>query len=164
MSGGKAGGAVFFGVFAVLGVVVVLAVAVLFDVSALHSKLDAVAETGSAAPSAGGPMEDESAWKFKVPAPEPVPPSAFPPIVVEKEIIVERPTPDGVRVPPLVVGGKASRPWWCPFAVIFGAARTVCSEVEASPGVSPPPPVKAGSVEPAPPAAGVELPHVVAPV
>ena len=155
----KNAGAMFFGVFLALGVTVVLLAAVLFELAALHGKVDGP-RAASAAPSPTLSMEDGSKWDFR-PASRPLPPAPpeFPPVILKKNVVVEKTVNtaagfDEVPAPPL----------WCGLAVELGFDPSVCREIDA-PEISPAEPalpaveVSPGMEAGRPPAVG--LPRVM---
>ena len=149
-------GAKFFAVYLALGVVAVLLAAVLFDLAALHDKVDGP-RAASAVPSPTLSMEDGSKWDFEL-EPEPAPPE-FPPVIVKKIVVIEK-TPG----PPAGFTEVPSPSWWCGLAVELGFDPSVCREIDA-PEISPAEPalpaveVSPGMEAGRPPAVG--LPRVM---
>ena len=123
-------GAKFFAVFLALGVITVLLTAVLFDLTALHDKVDAMA---SAAPSPVLLEEYGSEWDFGTPELVSPAPPLFPPLIIEKTVVVETPAKEILveKAPSAPV-----RPWWCGLASDVGFDPEACREAVA-PGISP---------------------------
>ena len=150
----------FFAVCLALWVVAVLLAAVLFDLALLHGKVDGL-RAATAVPSPTLSMEADSEWDFGPPALVSLAPPLFPPLIIEKTVVVETPAKEIVveKVP-----SAPKRPWWCGPVAGLGFAPGVCREAEipSGPGAWFPVPVLSTPIkaDEAGPAPAVGLPRV----